>query len=74
MSDLQTLYQTIDQLNADELVRVQQYIEQRRQVLPPSPAVMARIAVLQSALAEFRSGTTQAEWDEIAAAMNKVLC
>lgn len=71
MSALQTLYQTIDQLELDELAQVQRYIEHLRQEkVRAKLAVPDRIAHLRTAVAEFREGFLQTEWDEIAAAMN----
>lgn len=72
MVDLTTLYRTIDQLNADDLRAVQQYIEQRRQQTAiEETAIEARIAALHAAVARFREGFTPEEWDEVAAAMNE---
>jgi hypothetical protein len=74
MIDLQTLLDAIDQLEPEELEQIQARIEQQRQTLyqkridTEDPKMW--IAGLHAALAEFREGITDEEWQEISTAMN----
>lgn len=74
MSDLQTLFEVIDQLPPDELEQVERHIEQRRQELNQvrvnSEDVEERIAALHKATENFWEGFTEVEVEEIVAAMN----
>ena len=67
----QALYQTIDEMNPEELAQLRQYIDQRM-VQPPviDEDAATRIAAIQEALVEIRSGLSEAELDKIIEAMN----
>ena len=74
MIDLQTLLEAIDQLEPEELEQVKQRIELHRTQLElgikRGETPEERVAILHAALAEFREGITDEEWQEISAAMN----
>jgi hypothetical protein len=71
MNTLEQLFQTIDQLDNHELNQIEQYIDQRRQSIHQSSVgVEDRLVALHMALAEFREGFTNSDWEVVAAAMN----
>lgn len=64
--ELQTLLQAINTLSWEDLKRVQQQINQRRQVFAQD-----RIRMIEQAVAGIREGMSQAELDDLFAAMNR---
>lgn len=64
--ELQALLQAINTLSWEDLKRVQQQINQRRQVFAQD-----RIRMIEQAVVGIREGMSQAELDDLFAAMNR---
>jgi hypothetical protein len=73
MLNLQEMKEAVDQLSAEELHELRQYLEKReieiRTHLPLSAD--ERIRRLDAAARAIRVGFTDAEWDEVEKAMNE---
>jgi hypothetical protein len=68
---LDSLYQVIDDLSADDLDALSEYIEQQREQRRLAQyTTEERIQKIEAAFAELREGLTPAELDEITEAMN----
>ncbi len=68
---LDNLYQVIDDLSADDLDALSEYIEQKREQRRLAQyTTEERIQKIEAAFAELREGLTPAELDEITKAMN----
>lgn len=68
---LDSLYQVIDDLSADDLDALSEYIEQQREQRRLAQyTTEERIRKIEAAFAELREGLTPAELDEITEAMN----
>ena len=68
---LDSLYQVIDDLSADDLDALSEYIEQQREQRRLAQyTTEERIQKIEVAFAELREGLTPAELDEITEAMN----
>ncbi len=68
---LDSLYQVIDDLSADDLDALSEYIEQQREQRRLAQyTTEERIQKIEAAFAELRAGLTPAELEEITEAMN----
>lgn len=68
---LDSLYQVIDDLSADDLDALSEYIEQQREQRRLAQyTTEERIQKIEAAFAELREGLTPAQLDEITEAMN----
>lgn len=66
MTDLQTLFLAVNDLNVDEIDQLEAYLEKRRTALKPRDEdVETKLAELHAALAEFREGLTEEELERI---------
>jgi hypothetical protein len=69
---LQDVMKAVDQLSPDELRELREYIERRESSPEPVPELTPaeRIRRLDAAVDAIREGMTQAELDDMTAAMN----